>query len=116
MIFWAFVFPLVLTLALAAAFPSAADRPVVVGLVPGTHTDSARTALAAAGQAIRVVDLAPANERQALRDGAVHIVVVANDPPTYRYDPAQGESHRARLVVDDALKRAGGRVDPWSAA
>ena len=35
-IFWAFVFPLVLTLALAAAFPSAADRPVVVGLVPGT--------------------------------------------------------------------------------
>ena len=43
-------------------------------------------------------------------------MVVANDPPTYRYDPAQDESHRARLAVDDALKRAGGRVDPWSAA
>lgn len=114
-LFWAFVFPLVLTLALAAAFPSAADRPVIVGLVAGTQTESARTALAAS-PALRVVDLTSAEERQALRDGTVHIVVVANDPPTYRYDPAQGESHRARLAVDDALKRAGGRVDPWSAA
>ena len=114
-IFWAFVFPLVLTLALAAAFPSAADRPVVVGLVPGTQTAATRLALDAA-PALRVVDLTPADERRALRDGTVHIVVVANDPPTYRYDPAQDESHRARLAVDDALKRAGGRVDPWSAA
>ena len=114
-IFWAFVFPLVLTLALAAAFPSAADRPVVVGLVPGTQAEATRRALDA-DPALRVVDLTPASERRALRDGTVHIVVVANDPPTYRFDPAQGDSHRARLAVDDALKRAGGRVDPWSAA
>ena len=113
-LFWAFIFPLVLTLALAAAFPSAADRPVVVGLVPGTRAEATRRALAAA-PALRVVELTPASERRALRDGTVHIVVVANDPPTYRFDPAQGESHRARLAVDDALKRGGGRVDPWSA-
>jgi len=113
--FWAFVFPLVLTLALAAAFPSAADRPVVVGLVPGSHAAATRRALDAA-PGLRVVELAPADERRALRDGTVHIVVVADDPPTYRYDPAQDGSHRARLAVDDALKRAGGRVDPWRAA
>jgi ABC-type multidrug transport system permease subunit len=33
----------------------------------------------------------------------------------YRYDPAREESRAARLVVDDALKRAAGRTDPWIA-
>ena len=37
------------------------------------------------------------------------------DPPTYRFDPARDESRVARLVVDDALKRAAGRTDPWTA-
>jgi ABC-2 type transport system permease protein len=113
--FWAFVFPLVLTLALAAAFPSAGDRPIVVGLVPGTHGQPTRSALEAA-PGLRVVDLTPGDERRALRDGVVHIVVQPGDPPTYRYDAAQDGSHRARLAVDDALKRAAGRVDPWDAA
>ena len=123
--FWAFVFPLVLTLALAAAFPSAGDQPIVVGLVPptsaeasvgkGTHGEATRSALESA-PGLRVVDLTPDEERRALRDGVVHIVVQPGDPPTYRYDAAQDGSHRARLAVDDALKRAAGRVDPWDAA
>jgi ABC-2 type transport system permease protein len=113
--FWAFVFPLVLTLALAAAFPSAGDRPVVVGLVAGIQGELTRKALAAA-PGLKVVDLMPDQERAALRDGVVHIVVVPTDPPTYRYDASQDGSHRARLAVDDALKRAAGRVDPWNAA
>jgi ABC-2 type transport system permease protein len=114
-IFWAFVFPLVLTLALAAAFPSAADRPVIVGLVDGAREPAIQRALEAA-TGFRVVPLAPANELRALRDGTVHIVVVAGTPPTYRYDPSQDESHRARLAVDEALKRGDGRRDPWKAA
>jgi ABC-type multidrug transport system permease subunit len=114
-IFWAFVFPLVLTLALAAAFPSAADRPVAVGLLPGPHTDGVRRALAAS-PALRVIELSAQEERRALREGTVHIVVVASEPPAYRYDPSQDDSHRARLAVDDALKRAAGRVDPWRAS
>ncbi len=112
--FWAFVFPLVLTLALAAAFPSAGDRPIVVGLAQGPQGPATRRALEAA-PGLRVVDLTPDQERGALRDGVVHIVVVPADPPTYRYDASQDESHRARLAVDDALKRAAGRVDPWDA-
>ena len=37
------------------------------------------------------------------------------DPPTYRFDPSRADSRAARLVLDDALKRAAGRPDPWTA-
>jgi ABC-type multidrug transport system permease subunit len=50
-----------------------------------------------------------------VREGEVHLLVVPGDPPTYRFDPARDESRVARLVVDAALKKAAGRVDPWSA-
>ena len=67
-IFWAFVFPLVLTLALAAAFPSAADRPVVVGLLPGADTAAVRHTLETT-PGLRVQQLTPAEERRALLRG-----------------------------------------------
>ena len=35
--------------------------------------------------------------------------------PAYRFDPSRDESRAARLVVDNVLKRAAGRPDPWSA-
>ena len=46
---------------------------------------------------------------------AVHVIVVPGTPPTYRFDPSRDESRAARLVVDNVLKRAAGRPDPWSA-
>ena len=89
--FWAFVFPLVLTLALAAAFPSAGDQPIVVGLVlptsaeaavgKGTNGEATRSALESV-PGLRVVDLTPDQEARALRDGVVHIVVQPGEPPT----------------------------------
>jgi ABC-type multidrug transport system permease subunit len=60
-------------------------------------------------------DVAPGGEQRALREGRVHVIVVPTTPPTYRFDAARSESRTARLVVDDALKRAAGRVDPWAA-
>ena len=48
----------------------------------------------------------PDDERRALREGNINVVVVPTTPPTYRYDPAREESRFARVVVDDALKRA----------
>jgi ABC-type multidrug transport system permease subunit len=52
---------------------------------------------------------------RALREGTVHLVVEPGDPPIYRFDPARAESVVARLVVDDVLNGAAGRVDPWNA-
>jgi ABC-type multidrug transport system permease subunit len=64
---------------------------------------------------VAVRDLAPRDEPRAIREGEVHLVVIPTSPPTYRFDAAREESRIARLVVDEALKRAGGRADPWTA-
>lgn len=113
-LFWTFVFPLVMSLALAVAFPSAERRPIVVGLEPGApHADRVRRVLESVPD-VRVRDLAPDEQRRALRDGTVHVIVVATSPPTYRFDPVRQESRLARLVVDDALGRAEG-AGRWTA-
>ena len=113
-VFWAFVFPIVMSVALALAFPSRAERPIQVGLEAGASADSVRSALARTA-GIELRDLSPRDESRALREGVVSIVVVPTTPPTYRFDPAREESRLARAVVDDALKRAAGRTDPWTA-
>jgi ABC-type multidrug transport system permease subunit len=112
-LFWTFGFPIVISLALALAFPSDAGRPIVVGIAPGAATDPLRMALTTDGVAVR--DVPVGEEQRALREGDVHLIVEGTDPPTYRFDPAREESRVARLVVDDALKRAAGRGDPWRA-
>ena len=113
-VFWTFVFPVVMSLALAVAFPSRADRRIMVGLQQGASTDSLRATLEGI-PGIELRDLTPDAERRALREGTVNIVVLPTSPPTYRFDPAREESRLARAVVDDALKKAAGRTDPWTA-
>lgn len=113
-LFWTFVFPIVMSVMLAVAFPARGSRPVQVGLVPGPGAASLRQTLAGTpGIALR--DVPPTEEQRAIREGEVDLVVVPSSPPTYRFDPAREESRIARLVVDEALKRAAGRPDPWSA-
>lgn len=113
-LFWTFVFPIVMSIALALAFPGSGTKPVVAAVAPGDGSGSTRAALTGVpGLTIR--DLPPGGEARALREGEVHIVIVPGQPPTYRFDSAREESRIARLVVDDALKRAAGRTDPWSA-
>lgn len=113
-IFWAFVFPLVLSLALAVAFPSAGTRPAIVGVADGPRRDAIRRVFDGS-PGVHVRNVAETDEARALRDGVVDLVVVPTDPPAYRFDPAREESRVARLVVDDLLKRAAGRTDPWTA-
>jgi ABC-2 type transport system permease protein len=113
-LFWTFVFPIVMSLVMAMAFPSRGARPVPVGIADGAAATSIRQTLAKA-PGITVIDLSPGGEQRALREGIVHVIVVPSDPPAYQFDAARVESYTARLVVDDALKRAAGRTDPWVA-
>jgi len=113
-LFWAFIFPILMSVAMAVAFPSSDSAPVPVGVRQGEGAEALRVSLAASKSvAPRIV--AAGEEEAALRDGDVDLVVVPGTPPTYRYDPGRAESRAARLVLDDALKRAGGRADPWTA-
>jgi hypothetical protein len=118
-IFWAFIFPIVISVALAVAFPGQGSRPVVVGIAhePGTRNPAAAKlrAVLEGVDAVVLRDVPAAGELRMIRDGDVHVVVVPGDPPTYRFDPDRADARVARLVVDDALKRAAGRTDPWAA-
>src|SRR5215470_14629092 len=113
-LFWAFFFPILMSVTLAIAFPGSGSKPAIVGIEPGEGAAAVRDALThTAGATVR--ELQAGDELRALREGEVHLVVVPGHPPTYRFDPAREESCVARLLVDDALKKAAGRSDPWSA-
>src|SRR5205085_4042335 len=113
-LFWAFLFPIVMSVVMSIAFPSKGEQPVPIGVAEGTGAAAVRQALSQV-PAVAMRDVSAGGEAAALRDGWVHLVVVPGTPPTYRYDPARAESRTARLVGDDALKRAAGRNDPWQA-
>ena len=113
-LFWSFIFPIVMSVAMAIAFPSRGSQPVRVGVPPGADADSVRATLAKSPGVI-VRDVPAGDELRQLREGDVHVIVKPGDPPTYRFDPGREESRIARLVVDDVLKRAAGRGDPWQA-
>lgn len=113
-LFWAFLFPVLMSVAMAVAFPARGSRPVIVAIEPGPRLEAARRALADVS-GITLRDIPAEQQRQSLREGIVHLILVPTDPPTYRFDGAREEGRVARLLVDDALKRTAGRADPFIA-
>jgi ABC-type multidrug transport system permease subunit len=113
-LFWAFIFPVVMSVALAIAFPNRGASPVIVGIPASDGHSWVREALAAA-DGVRLKDIPDDEQQRAIREGEVDLVLIPTDPPAYRFDPVRQESRVARVIVDDALKRAAGRRDPWTA-
>ncbi len=111
-VFWTFVFPILLALALGIAFrrgtPEIARAAVVAGADAAVVFDALRSH---GGIEVRVMSADSA--QAALRRGDV-LVVVTPGPETYefRYDPTRDDARAARFAVDDALQRAAGRIDP----
>jgi ABC-2 type transport system permease protein len=112
-LFWMFVFPVIMAIALGIAFPSRTTDTVIVAVVTGPQAPATVQALRAV-RGIEVRTLARDQIEIEVRRAAVQIVVEPGPPPTYRYDPARAESRLARRVVDDVLQRAGGRQDAWT--
>lgn len=109
-LFWVFAFPILLALALGIAFRSKPPEtlPVAVEAGPGAEALVERLE-ASPGLAAERLD--PDAARQALRAGAVALVVVPGERWTYWFDPTRPDSRLARLAVDDALQRGAGRAD-----
>jgi ABC-2 type transport system permease protein len=109
-VFWVFVFPVLLALALGIAFRSKpVDRPqvAVVGL------DAATLAVLQRDSTLAVQSLDAVAAEAALRKGRVDVVVVTVDADSvvYRYDLTREEGLAARLAADNAVQRARGRQD-----
>lgn len=108
-VFWALVFPILLTTGLGIAFRNQPD--------PIEHVAVVTPALvpAVAGDKLLAVEpLTPEAAAAALQRGAV--VLVAGAGPdgtvTYRFDDANPDGRTARARVDRDVQRAAGRTDP----
>ncbi len=125
-VFWTFGFPVILSIALGAAFRNRPPEPIAVAIEAGPGAGPLLAALNASGGG-DAADRAPRGEapnpvrpriedaetaRKDLRLGKVLLVVSAGDPHRYRYDDTRPQARLARALVDDLLQRAAGRVDP----
>ncbi len=112
-VFWVFVFPILLAAMLGLAFRSRPPEPLPIVVVAGAHAELRRAALVKGGD-VKPVILSEAEARLALVRGRAVLIVSADDPPSYTYDPTQPESRAARLAVDAVLQRVAGRADAFT--
>lgn len=107
-VFWVFAFPVLLACALGLAFRNQGTPDVLVGVLrEGQSRPVVDTLTRVTGVRLREVDRVEADV--ALRNGAIHLLVVPGAPVTYELDPSRPESRVARFVVDEALQAAAGR-------
>jgi ABC-2 type transport system permease protein len=107
-VFWVFAFPVLLACALGLAFRSQGPPEVLAGVLSGPGAAEMASALTkTAGVRARVIARTEADV--ALRNGAIHVLVLPGDPVTYELDPSRPESRVARYVVDERIQAAAGR-------
>src|SRR2546422_11103491 len=85
-VFWAFVFPILMSLTMALAFPGGGNKPAIVGIEPGERAAAIRDTLAHAS-GITGRDSPAGGEQRALGGGEVQLPVGAGAPPAHPLDP-----------------------------
>jgi ABC-2 type transport system permease protein len=114
-VFWVFVFPVLLALALGFAFREKAPDRIPVGVTDGPNAPAVAEALSHSPVLVPRL-LSPAGGREALRTGKISLLVDAGPPLLFRLDPTRPDARGARLEAADALERAAGRHDPLAIA
>ncbi len=125
-VFWAVLFPVLITTGLGLAFRSRPDPVLKIAAAP------AIAATLRTEPGLDVTELAPDAAREALRIGTVVLFAEPAEPGNIEragqgnvgragtpggavvlsYDDTNPEGRTARALADRALQRAGGRVDP----
>ncbi len=110
-IFWVYVFPLILVVALGAAFRNQPVGGFVVVVVESEQAATIQEALATDGRLEPVV-LSAQEAWTRLTTGRAELMVVI-EPSGYRYqfDPHRADSVLAREAADSVLQRVAGRQD-----
>ena len=112
-LFWSLLFPILLSVGLGMAFrnrPAEVVHVAVVSEGPGGLTEMLR-----ASKGIEAEELSLDSARYALRTGRIALIVRGDLPPpmTYEFDDTRPDARNARMLVDDAIQRGAGRVDPF---
>jgi ABC-type multidrug transport system permease subunit len=114
-LFWGFVFPLLLSGALAVAFRDRPPSPSRASVLRGPGAERLLAGLRSS-PLVRAELVDEAEAARALRMGRTDVVLTAPEDPAaaieYRFDPSRPEADVARARVDDALQRMAGRRDP----
>lgn len=111
-VFWVFVFPIGMALALGFAFRDKPPEPVAVGIVGRAESKVLREALARSALLKPTIFSSVEQGRAALRTGKIALLVQNGSPILYWYDPTRPDSRLARFEVDEAVQGAAGRRDP----
>lgn len=108
-VFWAILFPIVLTVGLGVAFRNRPADTLQVATPSSTIAEALRQE-----PTLAVAELAEDAARDALRIGKVVLLVESNPDGSlvYRYDDTNPEGRTARILADRAIQRAAGRADP----
>lgn len=111
-VFWAVFFPILLTAALGIAFGSGTVDVVPVVTSSG---ELARALEAEPGLSVRLMDESAAQKMLLTGQVALLAQPAPDHGVVYRYDDTNPDGRAARLLVDRAIQRAAGRVDPAAA-
>jgi ABC-2 type transport system permease protein len=113
-VFWTFVFPVLLAVGLGVAFRNKPADAVTVAVVRSAPAGDSLAARLGRAAGLRVVSLDDSAAARALRTGDVALVArpKADGSVEYRFDDTRPEGRSARFLVDEAVQRAAGRVDP----
>jgi ABC-2 type transport system permease protein len=107
-LFWGLVFPILLAGGLGVAFRNQPAETVRVAAVSPDLAASLRR-----DPQLIVNEMGDADARAALKEGRVTLAAAPGpDGVVYRYDDTNPEARTARMLVDRAVQRAAGRVDP----
>jgi ABC-type multidrug transport system permease subunit len=113
-VFWVFVFPLLLTVALGFAFREKPPDRILVGVVEGPAAQQ-RLAALKKSPALQPRILSRDVGRDELRRGKISLLVEGDATPVYRFDATRPESRTARVETDAALQVSAGRRDAFAA-
>jgi ABC-2 type transport system permease protein len=114
-VFWVFVFPILLALALGFAFREKAPDRIPVGVAEGPGADGVAATLRSSPVVAPKV-YSEAEGKAALRTGKISLFVEPGPPLLFRFDPTRPDARAARLEAADAVQRAAGRRDPVGVA
>lgn len=119
-LFWVFVFPVLLAVALGIAFRETPPAPYQVGVTDPAVAERLADTEGAEGLEVEPVSLDEGLD--ALSRGRFDVVIDGVGGPTiegqvgegvrYHFDPMRPESRAGQLAADRALQRAFGRSDP----
>jgi len=113
-VFWTFIFPILLAAGLGIAFRQRGPDKLPVGVIARPNSQALIDALKKDSTLV-IQSLDDSAGAKALRTGKITLLVEPTGRPDsvhYVYDQSRGDATNARIVVDRAVQRGAGRVDP----